>query len=198
MAFNIEEIFKLLSNDGFKDPNTGLLFFPAYIYTYDPKEEYEVRKQISELNTKLKRPSNSLNSLVVNIYEELIDYLKDQKYAGKSILEYLLEFDKQDSAKVTRMIKSRINEDFFTYLGEKFITYFEKQETDKVYLFVYGFGSVYPYLRTSTFLKNLEKYIRGYKIIVFYPGSVKKETYSLFNLTNDENIYRVNHLNQLM
>lgn len=198
MALNIEEVFKLFANDGFKDPKTGLLFFPAYIYTYDPKDEYLVRKQIQELNNKLERPSNSLNSLVINIYEELINYFRSQTFSGKSILDFLLEKDVKDGAKVTDMIRNRVNDDFFAYLGEKFKTYFEKQEADKVYLFVYGFGSVYPYLRVSTFFKNLEQYVRDYKLIVFYPGSVKNETYSLFNLTNDENIYRVNHLNQLL
>ena len=37
---------RLLTDKEFQEPETGNLFFPAYIYQYDPKEEYSIRKQI--------------------------------------------------------------------------------------------------------------------------------------------------------
>lgn len=76
MATTIDRIFTLLSDNAFKVPNTGLLFFPAYIYTYPPKEEYLIRQQIEILNSQLQRPSNNLNCLVINIYEEFITIVK--------------------------------------------------------------------------------------------------------------------------
>ena len=41
---DFDKIFELLSDKSFQDPRTGNLFFPAYIYTYEPEEEYEVRE----------------------------------------------------------------------------------------------------------------------------------------------------------
>ena len=40
---------KELSNEDFQDPDTGTLFFPAYICTYDPEKEYEIRVEIENL-----------------------------------------------------------------------------------------------------------------------------------------------------
>ncbi|HCC93588.1 MAG TPA: hypothetical protein DEQ26_04555, partial [Flavobacteriaceae bacterium] len=97
MTYNrIESIFNLLSDEAFKDPNTGLLFFPAYIYTYDPKDEYQIREEINILNNQLKRPSNSLNCFVINIYQEFISYLLDQKFAGKSLIDEIFELEKNE------------------------------------------------------------------------------------------------------
>jgi hypothetical protein len=38
-------------------------------------------------------------------------------------------------------------------------------------------------------MSNFEKHIKGFKLIMFYPG-VAKGYYSLFGLLQDENLYR--------
>jgi hypothetical protein len=38
-------------------------------------------------------------------------------------------------------------------------------------------------------MSNFEKHIKGFKLIMFYPGVVKGY-YSLFGLLQDENLYR--------
>ena len=76
----LDKLYDFLSDKGFQNPDTGKLFFPAYIYTYDPKDEYQVRKEISDLIERLKRPNNNLNCLVINIYEEFINYLKSTNF----------------------------------------------------------------------------------------------------------------------
>ena len=60
---------------------------------------------------------------------------------------------------------------------------------------IYGFGTAFPYLRASDFLKKTEKLIKEFKVIVFYPGTYKNSNYSMFNELNDDNLYRANHLN---
>ena len=79
---NIDKIFDLMADKEFQNPNTGNLFFPAYVYTYPPENEYEIRGQIDLLIDKLKRPNNYLDCLVFNIYHELIEYLKNESFAG--------------------------------------------------------------------------------------------------------------------
>jgi len=196
----IEQIFSLLSDEAFKDPNTGLLFFPAYIYTYDPKEEYEIRNQINTLNEQLKRPSNSLNCLVINVFYEFIEFLKNQSFAGRSLIDEILELEESDFQEASEYLKEKAQDqgEFIDYLGNKISNYFEAKDDAKVYLLVYGFGSIFPYLRVSHFLKNTEKHIKNHKLIVFYPGSFTMANYSLFGEFNDDNLYRANHLNQLL
>ena len=77
---DFNEIIQLLSDKSFQDPRTGNLFFPVYIYTYPPAEEYEVRDKIEQAVKNLERPSNYLNTLSINIYHELIDFLKSKTF----------------------------------------------------------------------------------------------------------------------
>lgn len=195
----IDKIFQLLSNEDFKDPDTGLLFFPVYIYTYPSEKEFQIRDQINQLNERLKRPSNSLNCLVINIYKELVNYLKESQFAAVSLFDSILELESEDYREALEFIQEKANEDqFMSYIGEKYNAYFEKQSADKVYLFLHGFGSVFPYLRLSTILKNTEKYTKNFKLIAFYPGEFKNANYSLFSIFNDDNVYRANHLNKFI
>lgn len=195
----IDEIFQLLSREDFKDPDTGLLFFPVYIYTYPAGQEFQIRDQISLLNERLKRPSNNLNCLVIDIYKEFISYLKNNKFAGTTLFDSIIELEQDNYKEALEFIQEKANEDqFMNFIGEKFKNYFDQQTTDKVYLFLHGFGSIFPYLRLSTLLKNTEKYTKNFKLITFYPGDFKNANYSLFSIFNDDNVYRANHLNKFI
>lgn len=198
MESEIEKIFKLLSEEGFKDPGTGNLFFPAYIYTYDPENEYQMREGIEQLNNMLSRPSNNLRSMVINVFEELLEYLKSQEFDGATILEEVIRLEKEDSNDMNNYLSEVAGEDFTKYLGEKMEDYFKNNTHDRVYLLMHGFGVIYPWLRVSHFLKNTEEYIKNFKIIVFFPGRFTGETYSLFGKLYDENVYRANHINELI
>lgn len=194
-----DEIYDLLSEKEFQNPNSGLLFFPVYVYTYPPEMEFKAREQINSLNERLKRPTNSLNCLVVNIYEEFINYMKEYSFAGESYLDRALNLESTDYKRAYGYLDAKIHGDeFIQLIGEKFKSYFENQTEDKVYLLLYGFGAVYPYLRLSELLKNLEQYVKRYKLIAFYPGEYKNENYSLFGILNDDNVYRASHLNELI
>ena len=75
-------------------------------------------------------------------------------------------------------------------LDNKIKLHFENASSYEVaYVFVKGFGNAFPYLRASRFMSNFEGYIKGYKLIMFYPGEAKNY-YSLFGLLKDENLYR--------
>jgi hypothetical protein len=68
----------------------------------------------------------------------------------------------------------------------------------KVYVFLHGFGTVYPYLRAHKLVSRLEQYVKDYKVIIFYPGQFDGSNYKLFNKLPVKNIYRANHLNTLL
>ena len=199
MMLNSNKLYELMADKGFQEPRTGNLFFPAYIYTYDPALEYKMRREINLLIEKLKRPNHYLDSLVINMYEELIDFLKNEQFAGSTLFDLILEKEKEDPEEASDWVIDEINEGkFYENFTEKVKDHFGKNNDKKVYLILHGFGSAYPYLRSSDFLKKTEQLIKEFKVIVFYPGDYTNNNYNLFGFLNDDNLYRANHLNNLI
>ncbi len=198
---NIDKLYDLMADRGFQEPRTGNLFFPAYIYTYPAEDEYEIREQLHMLTKKLKRPNQFLDSLTINIYSELISYLKGVSFAGKSLFEQFVDMEKEDPKETFNWIRDEINREgdgFFAYLEKMVKEHFKQEELKRVYLVVYGFGSIFPYLRASEFLKKTERLIKDFKVIIFYPGEYKNSRYNLFALLDDDHMYRANNLNILL
>lgn len=196
---SIDRIYDLMADKDFQEPSTGNLFFPAYVYTYPPEKEYQMREQISLLNERLKRPSHYLDCLIINIYQELVTYLKEVSFTGKSLFDLVLEKEKEDPEDALAWIRDEINAgDFYKHLENKIREYFVENSDKRVFLILHGFGSVFPYLRASELLKKTERIIKEFKVIVFYPGEYKDANYSLFGILNDDNMYRANYLNRLL
>lgn len=192
---NIDKVYDLMANRGFQEPETGNLFFPAYIYTYPAAEEYELRKQVKLLIEKLRRPNHYLDCLVLNIYHELINYLKNAKFAGNSVFDLVIEKEKESHSEAASWVNDEMNAGFYDYLEDKVKEYFTEMQEKRVYLVIYGFGSAYPFIRASDFLKRTERLIKTFKMILFYPGEYEEANYSLFHLLHDDNMYRANYLN---
>ena len=132
----------------------------------------------------------------MNLFEEFCNFLDSQSF-GKlhpSYLKYLIEKDGSNPDSVTKTLTNKANSDaFYEYVHNKIIQHISiKDDKNRPYIFLYGIGSMYPYLRTNVFLTNYEKYNQSsnYKLIVFYPGNVNKNTYHLFGMLNDEHTYR--------
>lgn len=195
----ISNLFEELADKDFQDPNTGNLFFPAYIYTYDPGQEYKIRKEIENLKERLIRPDNYVDCLILNIYAEFILFLKDQFLGDESIFDMIIEEEKKNPEGMTSLLKEKaLSPEFFRFIDVKAQKHFNlPSKYKKVYLMIYGFGSIFPYLRTSEFLKNYEQYLSGgYKLITVYPGHYENKYYHLFSIFNDENIYRATLINK--
>jgi hypothetical protein len=190
---------ELLSDKEWQDPLTGNLFFPAYIFTYPPENEYSIRVEIEGLNARLKRPNNYIDALILNIFDEFLEYLKSDKLGDESMYDLLLEKDLSDDppAELRELLSEQANSlDFFNFVNAKAEAHFDlPSKFKKVYLFLYGFGSMFPFLRASTYLKNFEQHVDGYKLILFFPGSYENKHYHLFNEFHDENIYRATLIN---
>ena len=187
----ITELYNQLADKDFQDHLTGNLFFPAYMYVYDPEKEYEVDQEILNIKDRLHRPTNYLDVLVMDIFQEFLAFLKTQRFGKASKYELFLEQEAQKPERVEKSLKQMANDErFFSWLHGKIKEHFTKAgEAEVAYVFVKGFGAIYPYLRASKFMNNFEKYISGYKLILFYPGKAT-DYYHLFKLLDDENLYR--------
>jgi hypothetical protein len=196
----IDGLYDLLENRDFLNPHTADIFSPFFFYTYDATNEYQVRREIDLLKEKLKRPLAMVDTLVLNIYEVMIEYLSSRTLAGKSDFDLLMELDKQGSDRFTTKLDRILNDDeFVKFINAKVIAHLSADSSlKKVYVFLYGFGTIYPYLRAHKLVSRLEQYVKKYKVIIFYPGEFDNIHYQLFGKLAAKNIYRANHLNKLI
>jgi len=187
----IIELYDQLCDKDFQDHYTGNLFFPAYMYMYDAEKEHEIDKEILNIKDKLYRPSNYLDIMVLDIFEEFKNYLKKEKFGKDSKFDFYLQHESEKPNQVADALKKDAYDNrFLTYLDNKIQTHLSNaDEFEVAYVFLKGFGNSYPYIRASRFMNNFEKYIKGFKLIMFYPGEAKNY-YSLFGLLKDENLYR--------
>jgi len=187
----IAELYNKLDDKDFQDYLTGNLFFPAYMYVYDPTEEYKIDKEIEQIKDRLFRPTNYLKVMVLDIFEAFLEFLRSQPFGKVSKFDFFLKQEETRPDQVEKSLRQTANDDrFYAWLHSKIRDHFQEAGEAKVaYVFIKGFGTIFPYLRANKFMSNFEKYIFGYKLILFYPGEVK-ENYSLFKILNDENLYR--------
>jgi hypothetical protein len=186
----ITELYNQLSDKDFQNHETGNLFFPAYMYMYNPEFEYEVEKEILDIKNRLHRPNNYLDVMVLDIFEEFISFLKYEKFGNATKYNFYLEHEGSKSDAVDKALKQdAYAEKFMNYLRDKIAEHHTDTHYEVAYVFIKGFGNAYPYIRASRFMSNFEKHIKGFKLIMFYPGEAKGY-YSLFGLLQDENLYR--------
>jgi len=188
----ISELYTLLSDKDFQDHETGNLFFPAYMYMYNPEDEYDINEEISDIKDRLNRPSNYLDIMVLDIFEEFIAYLKQEKFGKVSKYEFYIKNEKNKPDAVNKALKNDAYSDrFLKYLDTKIQDHLSNaDEYEVAYVILKGFGNSFPHIRASRLMNNFEKYIKGYKLIMFYPGKAQQDYYSLFGLLKDENLYR--------
>jgi hypothetical protein len=187
----ITELYNQLADKEFQDHSTGDLFFPAYMYMYDPTKEYEIDNEILDIKTRLHRPNNYLDVMVIDIFEEFLNFLKDTKFGKNTKYDFYQLHEKMKPDAVHKALKQDAYDvRFINFLDQKIKAHLEVAKPYEVaYVFIKGFGNAFPYIRTSRFFNNFEKHIKGYKLIMLYPGKATSY-YSLFGLLKDENLYR--------
>lgn len=189
----IPELYEYLCSPQFQD-QSGCMFYNYYIYQYPARQEYEMRQQIAEFQERLKRPANFINALVIDLFETFCDYLKTATFGKQNLFDMTLEEEKTVPNDVIEELSHEANSDeFYEFVRDRIIAHIEANDGYKhPYVFVHGIGKMFPYLRCSTFLNGYEKYNapKEYKIIVFYPGESKGNSFKLFNTLEDNHTYR--------
>lgn len=195
-----DKLFNYLSDKGFQDARTGNIMFPIYMYTYDQGKEYEARQEIEKLNKKLSRPVNQLQCQVINIYDFFIEYLKNSQIGKESLFDSILKQEEENPDNTYYFIVDKLHEEvFYDHLRDKVKEHFTSPPVEKKsYLLIHGFGNLYPYLRVNTFTKNIERVVKGFKVILFYPGKYEGGHYKMFDIVESENAYRATYLNQFI
>lgn len=191
----VEQLYEKLCSKKFQDTQSGDLFYNFFVYLYPADKEFEMREQIEDIKENIKRPVNNVDVLTLDIFEEFCRFMDGQSF-GKhpSYLNYMLEKDESRPDDVTKALLLKANsDDFMLYIHNKIMEHVSKvDEYIRPYVFLYGLGNIYPYLRTSNLLNRYERYNRSerYKIILFYPGDQDGATFKLFGDLEDNHTYR--------
>jgi len=190
----ITELYEKLADKDFQEPDTGNLFWPTYMYLYKPEDEYHFRAEIANIKHRLIRPDHYIDVLLLNIFEELLAYLKSESFGDSNLFQELLDLESEEPETVNSLLQNKATEEpFFSWLNIKVTGYLHLPNpgnNKRSYVFVTGFGEIFPYLRASKFISNFEKYTTGnFKVVVFYPGRVDEHCH-LFNKLNEDNPYR--------
>ena len=191
----VEQLYEKLCSKKFQDTQSGDLFYNFFVYLYPADKDFEMREQIEDIKENIKRPVNNVDVLTLDIFEEFCRFMDGQSF-GKhpSYLNYMLEKDESRPDDVTKALLLKANsDDFMLYIHNKIMEHVSKvDEYIRPYVFLYGLGNIYPYLRTSNLLNRYERYNRSerYKIILFYPGDQDGATFKLFGDLEDNHTYR--------
>lgn len=199
IEMTMNQLYDKLNSPEFLHPEEGDLFYNYYLYQYPAEKEYEIREQIVEFKRNLRRPSTYVDALIIDIFGEFCRFMDQKKFLRHpSMLKYLADKEQADPANaasvqdtLTRNAHSR---EFLEYLHQRILGHITQpgDEYERPYVFLYGIGSIFPYLRVNELLAMYEDFniTHKYRIVVFYPGHREGNSFSLFGLLPDRHIYR--------
>lgn len=193
----IQELDQKLNSPGFQNTENDL-FYNYYIFQYPASDEYDIRQQIQEFKRNLVRPTNYQDVLTLNLFDEFCDFLDHKRFLRHpSMLQYLLDKEKNDPNTAEQvqetLTRNAHSPEFLEHIQKRILEHVSKNDDlRKSYIFLYGVGSMFPYLRVNQFLTLYENYNETdkYKIIVFYPGEEDGNSFRLFNTLQDNHTYR--------
>ena len=164
---------KLASNDflGARGIGNEIAF---YIFDYAPEDELRIREHIRFLLDRLPKNRPGLRVAHVNLFDFLIQYLKERKLLEKS---FRLQQEKGNDALLTAL-KGILHEE---KIAQRFAGIAKPQEHDLV--LISGIGSAYPLLRSHALLSNLHAVMGQTPLVMFYPGRYDTQTLRLFGKT---------------
>lgn len=203
-AMSIEELYNKLQDDKFKDTTYGTMSYNYFIFQYPASEEYAWRRNILEIQKNLQLPANYLDTLCINLFDEFCAYLDSKPFGKKwpSKLQYYIDKESQGAegcAMAQKLFTDEANSDsFIKRINDKIKAHVSESNCahSRPYIFIYGIGQMFPYLRTNVFLTKYESWNEPdkYKIILFYPGKFEGNKFRLFGVLNENHTYREHKL----
>ena len=142
-----------------------------YIFDYPPEDELRVRDHIRFLLDHIPRQKPGLRVRHVNLFDFVLDHLKDRNFLDKALTR---QREKGDEA-LKKALAGPLHPE---KLAPLFAHVARPAEHDLV--LVSGVGSVYPLVRTSSLLNNLQRIMGGTPLVLFYPGRYDHMTLKLF------------------
>lgn len=171
---------KITSKDFLKGKGLGneIAF---YIFDYPPEAELKIREHIQFLKKSIKKKHSGINVLHVNLFQFIIEHLKERKMLEKS---FSLEQQKGLSG-LFKALKAPLKAENLVNLMRD-----NMQPRDYDLMLIDGVGSAWPLVRLNTLLNNLQPIMGDTPLVVFYPGKYDEQSLKLFGKVNSNNYYR--------
>ena len=152
-----------------------------YIFDYPPEEELRVRDFLRVLLNHIPIQKPGLRVRHVNLFDFVLDYLKNRKLLDKAIQ---MQREKGDAA-LLKALAGPLHE-------AKVAAYFAEVAQPQAHdlILVSGAGSVWPLLRSHTLLNNLHPVMGTTPLVLFYPGRYDGQSLRLFGKLKSNNYYR--------
>ena len=154
-----------------------------YIFDYDPKYELKVRDEVSRIKEKINNSHYSFKIVEFDLYEIIINILKDKGY-----LEELFLFEEEEgldfSVDAVKSLLKLNSED------NLIVNHIIERTSDNCVVFLTGVGKAYPILRSHNVLNNLHQKLDKVPVVLFFPGKYSGTDLILFNTVEGSNYYR--------
>ena len=142
-----------------------------YIFDYPPEEELRVREHVRFLVDHIPKQKPGLPFVHINLFDLVLDHLKSRNLLDKALK---IQREKSDDALKVALAGPLHPEKLASIFCEA-----ARPDQNNLVL-VSGIGSVYPLLRTSGLLSNLQKVMGSIPLVLFYPGKYDQLTLRLF------------------
>jgi len=183
IEYRLDKIEAKITNDDFLK-NKGLgNEVGYYIFDYAPRNELIVRRHIAYLKEKINKSSSGLKIVEFDLYNMVIDILKDKGY-----LEKCFEFEKAKGIDFTyeaiiKMLK-------LTSKSNRLVNRILENTPPNSVVFISGVGKCYPLVRSHNVLNNLHQVLDSVPVVMFFPGIYSGQDLQLFGTIKDDNYYR--------
>lgn len=153
-----------------------------WIFDYPIEQDDLVMEYLNDtVIASLQSPPHQLRVVHINLFEFLIELLKE-----RNLLDKVIELQKKSGdQKTLDAIRPVLKED---KLAQKLTSMINHDQTDMVILS--GVASAYPLLRTHTLLSALHPFMQDTPLVMFYPGKYDGQSLRLFNTLEDDHYYR--------
>lgn len=143
----------------------------CYIFDYPAKDELRVREHLAHLRKRLSTHHSSLKVLHLNLFDVIIDYLKDRNLFEKTLSAQSSKGD----AGLLRMLSGVVK-------AEKICGFIAAthQPSQRDLILISGVGSAWPLMRAHNLLNGLHAVMENRPMVLFYPGSFDGTTLRLF------------------
>ena len=177
----LDKILKRITSDELLS-NTGLgNEIGFHIFDYPPEYELEVREHIRFILRQLPKKKPGLKFVHINLFELVIDYLKERR-----LLEKALEIQRSEGEReLLKKLKGPLSAE---KLAAAFVKVAQPHAHDLV--LVSGVGISYPLLRSHRLLNNLHTAMEDTPLVMFYPGVYTGQGLQLFGRLKEANYYR--------
>ena len=181
LAERLNKVLDRVTSDDFLSGRGLGNEIPFHAFDYPPELEFDVREHVRFLEEQIPKRHPSLSVLTINLFELVVDYLKDRRLFDKAVDMQRKKGDEAtlkalraplDSSKLAKEIHERI------------------ESARPSMVFLTGIGSAFPLVRTHNLLNSLHPLMGQTPLVLFYPGQYDGQSLRLFGLLNDRPYYR--------